>query len=65
MGEIISILNIKKKNEEKTKDLEENADKENVSFEQIAEINRLKEERLKKEREKANRSVLRSYRLKT
>ena len=65
MGDVISILNTKKNKEEKTKVLEENTDKDNVSFEEIAEINKLKAEKQKKEREKANRSVLRSYRLKT
>lgn len=55
------IIELKKKREEKKEDVKP---AEELSFEQVVKRNKENAERMKKEREKANKGVIRSYRLK-
>lgn len=68
MGEVISILSAgTKKNDKKDKKDEKELAQEHDSsyFEQVEAANKAKQDRMRREREKANRSTLRSYRIKT
>ncbi len=58
---VVSIFS--RKNAEKKSDSKESAT-ENLSFTEVMQRNNDNVERLRKEREKANRNVIRSYRLK-
>jgi hypothetical protein len=60
MSNVISIG----KNKEKTEKKDEEKDTTETSMEEIAKKNQANEERLRKERLQANKSVLRSYRIK-
>lgn len=55
------IIEFKKKKEEKKEDIKP---AEELSFEEVVKRNKENAERMKKEREKANKGVIRSYRLK-
>ena len=63
-GEVVSIFDRKKREQELEAELNADSAESSESFLSIMEKNRESKERMKKDRNKANRSVLRSYRLK-
>ena len=63
-GEVVSIFDRKKRELELEAELNAENAESSESFLSIMEKNRESKERMKKDRNKANRSVLRSYRLK-
>ena len=61
MGEVIEIFSKRKRNEEKE---QEKKGREPIKIEALERSYKANQERIKEERKKANKSVIRSYRLK-